>query len=157
MTRKTIHVGLIGYGTMGKAHSYAYRNLPLYYDNLPFRIDLAGVCSGRLSNAEQARDDLGYGYATDDYMQIIKDPTIEVVNICTPNNLHFDMLMAALAAGKHVYCDKPLVTNDREAAAVVKAARAAAAAGGIHQVALNNRFLPATLREIGRASCRERV
>ena len=81
MTKKTIHVGLIGYGAMGKAHSYAYRNLPLYYDNLPFRVNLAAVCSGHLATAERARDDLGYGYATDDYMRIIEDPAIEVVNI----------------------------------------------------------------------------
>ena len=146
MTKKTIHVGLIGYGAMGKAHSYAYRNLPLYYDNLPFRVNLAAVCSGHLATAERARDDLGYGYATDDYMRIIEDPAIEVVNICTPNNLHYDMLMAALAAGKHIYCDKPMVTNDQEAAAVVKAAQAASAAGKTHQVAFNNRFLTATLR-----------
>lgn len=143
---KTIHVGLIGYGTMGKAHSYAYRNLSLYYDNLPFRVKLVGVCSGHLANAERARDDLGYEYATDDYMKIIEDPTIEVVNICTPNSRHFEMIMAALAAGKHIYCDKPMVMNDQEAATVAAAVRTAAASGLVHQVALNNRFLPATLR-----------
>jgi hypothetical protein len=81
---KEIGIGLIGFGMMGKTHSYAYRNLPLYYRELPFRIRLVGVCSGHLANAEKARTDLGYTFATDDYRDILSRPDIDAVNICTP-------------------------------------------------------------------------
>lgn len=63
---KRINIGLVGYGGMGRAHSYAYRNLPLYYENLPFNARLRGVCSAHLANAQKACADLGYEYATDD-------------------------------------------------------------------------------------------
>jgi predicted dehydrogenase len=96
-----------------------------------------------LANAEFARDSLGYDYATDDYKELLSDNRIDVVNICTPNNLHYEMLTGAIAAGKHIYCDKPLVIDEKEAEAV---ANAAANAGLVCQVAFNNRFLPATLR-----------
>lgn len=140
---KELNIGVIGSGAMGKAHTYSYINMPLFYQDLPFKINLRGICSGRLSNAQKARDSLGYKYATDDYREILSDDRIDVVNICTPNNLHYQMLMDAIDAGKHIYCDKPLVTNRQEADEV---SEAAARSGLICQVAFNNRFMPAVMR-----------
>lgn len=140
---RQLNVGLIGYGFMGRTHSYAYRNLPLFYENLPFKVNLLGICSSRLENAEKARDQLGYEYAIDDYTRLIADKRIDIINVCTPNNLHFDILIKAIEAGKHIYCDKPLVISEEQAGLVVKAL---VGKDIIHQMAFNNRFLPAILR-----------
>lgn len=140
---REIGVGLVGYGAMGKAHSYAYLTLPLYYQNLPFKVRLAGVCSRRLEQAQKAQDDLGYTFATDDYETLLARPDVDVIDICTPNHLHYEMITKACAAGKHIYCDKPLAKNSEEAEAIV------AAIGDrplINQVAFNLRFLPAVMR-----------
>lgn len=146
--KKVYGVGLIGFGTMGKAHTYAYQTLPFYYSNLPFRIRLTGVCSGHRANAERAAADYGYARAYDNYRELLADPDIDIVNICTPNHLHKEMIVAAIQAGKHVYCDKPLVTSPAEADEVL-AALAQARENGlslINQAAYQNRFFPATLR-----------
>ena len=140
---KEIGIGLIGFGMMGKIHTYAYRNLPLYYRDLPFRVKLVGVCSGHLANACLARDELGYEFATDNYQEILDRSDIDVVNICTPNNLHHEMILAAIAAGKNIYCDKPLTVNSSQAAEIIDALEGRSL---IHQVALQNRFFPATMR-----------
>ena len=140
---REIGVGVIGYGAMGKAHSYGYKTLPLYYRQLPFRIKLVGVCSAHLENARSAKEDLGYEFATDHVEDILSRKDIDVINICTPNNLHKDIILMALRAGKHIYCDKPLVTSVEEAEAVLTETEKS---GLVNQVAFNNRFFPAVIR-----------
>ncbi len=140
---RKIGIGLVGYGFMGKTHSYAYKTLPLYYQNLPFQAELAGVCSRRLENAAGAARDLGYAFATDDFQKLLEHPGIDVIDICTPNNLHHSMVLAAAAAGKDIYCDKPLAVNEQQAGEMCDAVRSRKI---INQVAFNNRFLPATMR-----------
>ena len=104
---KEFGIGIIGYGFMGKAHTYAYRTMPLYYENLPFRIRLVGICNRTLEKAQRAKEDLGFEFATDDPNELFAADNIDIINICTPNNLHKDHVIGALKAGKHVYCDKP--------------------------------------------------
>ena len=140
---KEIGIGVIGAGMMGKTHSYAYRNLPLYYPNLPFRARLTGICSSHLANAEKLQADLGYAFATDDYQEILNSPDIDAVSICTPNNRHLEMILAAIQAGKHIYCEKPLVVNAAEADAVLQALDGHPL---VNQVVFHLRFYPATLR-----------
>jgi predicted dehydrogenase len=140
---REIGIGLVGYGAMGKVHSYAYRNMPLYYQELPFKVRLAGICSRRLEQAQKAKEDLGYAYATDDYDALLALPGVDIIDICTPNNLHHDMVLKAAAAGKHIYCDKPLAVNSQEARALVRAVQDQAL---INQIAFNLRFLPAVIR-----------
>lgn len=137
-------VGIIGYGFMGKIHSYAYRSLPFLYEPAPARIRFAAVCTAHEDSARKAAEQGGFESWTTDYRALIDNPAVQVVHVCTPNAAHRDACVAALQAGKHVYCDKPLARDVAEAEAIVAAADAAP--GVRHQMALQYRFLPATLR-----------
>lgn len=141
--RMKINVGMIGYGFMGKAHTYAYKAIPVYYPASGLEICLKAVCAGHISNAQKAAKEQGYLYATDDFDKIINDSDINVINICTPNSLHESIALKALKAGKHVYCDKPVAAT---AAGALRLAEAARAARGYSQCTFQNRFFPATLR-----------
>jgi predicted dehydrogenase len=140
---KEIGIGLIGYGAMGKAHTYGYKTLPLYYSKIPFKVKLVGVCSAHLTNAQAAKEDMGFEFATDNVEDIFAREDIDVVNICTPNNLHKDMIIKAIKSGKHVYCDKPMVISSEEAEEVILELKKN---NVINQVAFHNRFYPAIIR-----------
>jgi len=140
---QTFGVGIIGFGFMGRAHSYGHVNLPLYYDPAPCRTRLLGVATSRRETAEAAQQVLGFEIATADWRELLARSDIQIIHVCTPNKLHKDQVLAALAAGKHVYCDKPLCMNRAEAAEI---AAALPGARVTHQMVLHNRFHPATLR-----------
>jgi len=137
-------VGMIGYGFMGQIHTYAYQSIPFLYNPPPARIRLAAVCTAHEDTARRAADRAGYARAMTDYRQLIDDPAVDIVHVCTPNAAHAEACIAALSAGKHVYCDKPLARNVAEAEAIVSAADRSATS--THQMTFQNRFLPATLR-----------
>jgi predicted dehydrogenase len=140
---ETKKVGFIGFGFIGKVHACGYINLPMYYEPLPFRPVLSHVCTSRLETAQAGAETIGAPHAVTDYREITENPDIEIVHICTPNHLHQEALLSAMAHGKHIYCDKPLTATLAEAEAVV------AALPGYHgtaQMTLQNRFYPATLR-----------
>ena len=99
---KQIGIGVIGWGFMGRTHTFSIKTMPLHY-NLDFEPRLIGICSRRLEKAEQAAREQGFKYAVDDYHKLLADPEIDVVSICTPNNLHEQMALDAIAAGKNVY------------------------------------------------------
>ena len=140
---KEFGIGIIGYGFMGKAHTYAYRTMPLDYEDLPFRIRLVGICNRTLEKAQRAKEDLGFEFATDDPNELFAADNIDIINICTPNNLHKDHVIGALKAGKHVYCDKPLTATYEESEEILKVLGSTKA---ITQMAFQNRFFPATMR-----------
>lgn len=140
---RTIGIGIIGWGFMGRTHARAIQSIPLFYPGAGFRPVLAGVCSRRMESALEAQRQCGAGFVTDDYRALLARPEVEVVSICTPNDQHERMALDAIAAGKQVYIDKPLAMNAAAAGRIAQAARRA----GVHgQVALNNRFFPSTLR-----------
>ena len=140
---KQFSVGVIGWGFMGRTHTMALRNIPLFYPAAGFSVKLRGVCSRTTANAEKARDSLGFEYATGDYRDILNDPGIDVVSICTPNDRHEEMAIAALRAGKNIYIDKPLTVDYPSALRILRAAQGAP---GKVQLALHNRFFTATMR-----------
>ena len=140
---KTIGIGIIGWGFMGRTHPLAIRSLPLFYPDAGFEAKLIGVCSRTVSKAEKARDELGFEYATGDYRDLLRDPHIDVVSVCTPNDEHERMVIDALKAGKNVYVDKPLTVDYASARRILEAAKEAP---GKAQVALHNRFFTATMR-----------
>ncbi len=140
---QTIGIGVIGWGFMGKTHTHALRALPLFYPDIGFAPRLASVCSRHLAMAEQAKDQMGFAHATDDYRALLSRDDVQVVSICTPNEDHERMALDAIKAGKHIYLDKPVSTTYESA---LRIAQAAKDAGVIAQVVLNNRFWPATLR-----------
>ena len=139
----TLGVGMIGFGFIGKAHAFAYKSIPLFYDPVPVRTRLVGVATSRPETAAQAAENGGFQFGTADWRELIDRDDIHIINICSPNSLHLEQLLAALAAGKHIYCDKPLVVNAAEAAQVEAAL---ARYRGIGQMTLHSRFYPATLR-----------
>ncbi|MGE5558492.1 MAG: Gfo/Idh/MocA family protein [Bacillota bacterium] len=140
---KEMRVGIIGFGFMGKTHTYGYKTIPLYYQNLPYKIKLIGVCDAVPEVAEQARNLLDFEFATANPDEILRRDDINVVNVCTPNIYHKEAVLKALQAGKNVYCDKPLAANFKEAEEIVAILQKYK---GITQMALQYRFFPATIR-----------
>ncbi len=140
---KEFGVGMIGFGFMGKAHTFGYKTIPLYYENLPFRTRLVGVCTAHMITAEKAKSLHGFEFATTDYHEILNRSDIDIVHICTPNVFHKDAVISALKAGKHVYCEKPLTTNYADAQEILSLLDDRSL---ITQMTFQNRFLPAVMR-----------
>jgi len=136
-------VGMVGYGFIGKVHTYGYRNMSLYYDNLPFKVRLVGVCTSRMETAQKAKEQGGFVFATTDYKDLLSRKDIQIIDCSLPNYLHKDVVVAALKAGKHVYCEKPLALNLREANEIYEVAKDS---GVRHQVTFQYRFIPAIMR-----------
>jgi len=140
---KTVNVGVIGGGFMARTDVHGYINLHLYYDPVPVKFRLHTICHRTPEKAEQARVSLGFERATTDFGEVTESPEIDIVHICTPNNLHQEELLSAMAHGKHIYCHKPLVVNMAEAKEIEKSLPSYE---GTAQMVFNYRFLPATIR-----------
>lgn len=120
----TIRIGLIGTGFMGKAHAIAYHAAPAVFAlSTDIQCELLAEVDADLA-ATQARA-LGFRRSTDDWQALVRDPKVDVVDICSPNYLHKEMALAAIAAGKHVYSEKPLALNAAEALEMTEAAERA--------------------------------
>ena len=131
--KRTIGVGLIGSGFMGKAHALGFATASRVFD-LPFEVDLAVLADADAALANRAGKALGFRRSTGNWRDLLADPEIGIIDITTPNALHREMALAAIAAGKHVYCEKPLAPSSAEARQM---ADAAAAAGLATQVGFN--------------------
>lgn len=143
MSTKSLGIGIVGYGFIGRVHAWAHRSLPFFYSPLPCETRLVGVCTSRSRTGEAARQEAGFEFATTNPAELLSHPEIDAIHCCTPNDAHAELLVAALKAGKHVYCDKPLTRTLAEARNVSVAARDAAS---IHRMTFHYRFAPATLR-----------
>ena len=119
-----INVGLIGTGFMGKAHVFGFATARRVFD-LPvdFHMEMVADASDALASA--AGKSLGFARHTADWRDIITDPDIGLVNITAPNALHQEIALAAIAAGKHVYCEKPLAPTMQDAREMTLAAEQA--------------------------------
>lgn len=139
---KTLNVGLIGAGFMAKAHSLAYATMPMFFwpvPAIPVRKVIADVTQ---EQATEAALRFGYLSSTGDWRHVIEDPTIDIVDISVPNDLHAEIAIAAAAAGKHIICEKPLARTSAEAKQMLDAVEKA---GVIHMVAFNYRRTPAVV------------
>ncbi len=136
-------IGLVGFGNMGKTHAYAVKNLPFFYPGVSFRAAIAGVCVTDPARASDyaAQYDLGTPAASFD--QLLALPGVDVIDICTPNNTHYDLICRALEAGKHVLCEKPLCVTPEEARDI---ARREAQSGLTCGMVFNNRFMAPIMR-----------
>ena len=110
-SKKNYSIGLVGYGGIGKTHTVNWRNLHLYYSDLPVNLVLQGAAARTDESAQKAVEEGGYSYGTTDYRELISDPEIDLIDICTPNDLHYEVFMAALESGKDIYIEKPLALN----------------------------------------------
>lgn len=140
----TLGVGIAGFGFIGKVHAYGYLNIPLFYDPPPARVKLVGVCTSKPETAQKAAEQGGFEFGATRFEDLLEREDIHIINICTPNQLHRDQVIAALEAGKHVYCDKPLTTSAAAAREIMQAAQAHPAQA--HGMAFHMRFIPATIR-----------
>ena len=119
-----LRIGLIGSGFMGKAHVFGFATAARVFD-LPYGVELHTLADVTLAGAQAAAAGFGFAHATDRWQDLIENPDIDVVDITAPNALHKEMAMAAIAAGKHVYCEKPLAPLARDAEEMAIAAEAA--------------------------------
>ncbi len=138
-TRRTLAVGLIGYNFMGKAHSNAWRQAPRFF-NLPASIRLKTICGRNRAAVKKAATKLGWENAQTDWRHVIDDSEIDVVDICTPNDTHCEIAIAAAQAGKAILCEKPLARNVDEAEKMMRAVKRARV---VNMVCHNYRRVPA--------------
>ncbi|WP_434971431.1 Gfo/Idh/MocA family protein [Micromonospora peucetia] len=133
---------MVGYAFMGAAHSQAWRTVNRVYD-LPARARMALICGRDAGKVADAADRLGWEAYTTDWRDLIASDDIDVVDVCTPGDSHAEIALAALAAGKHVLCEKPLANTVAEARAMAAAAATARAAGVRSMCGFNYRRVPA--------------
>ena len=137
---KTLGVGLVSVGWMGRLHSHAYLETAYHYPDLGVRAKLVVAADPDESARQHALDVLGYAETSSDYRAILEHPDVEVVSICSPNFLHHEIAMAAIAAGKPFWIEKPMGRGASESSEI---ARAASAAGLVSSVGFNYRHAPA--------------
>ena len=118
---KNIGIGLIGAGFMGKCHALAFGAVKAVFGDVP-RPKLEMLCDISLAKAQDAAARFGFARATDDWRALVEDPKVDLVSVTTPNALHHEMALAAVAAGKHVYCEKPMAVTLGQAEAMADAA-----------------------------------
>lgn len=140
--RPQLRVAMIGYGFMGAAHSQGWRTAPRFFD-LPAEPVMSVIVGRDAVRVEDARRRFGWQRAETDWRAVIDDPDIDVVDICTPGDSHAEIAIAALDAGKHVLCEKPLANTVAEAEAMTAAAERAAARGSRSMVGFSYRRVPA--------------
>ena len=118
---KPIGVGVIGTGFMGKAHSIAYSASASVFGT-GLRPILQIVCDLSPERASQRATDLGFSRYTDRWQDVVNDPKVELISVCTPNDTHSEISIAALQAGKHVWCEKPMASTLEESKKMLDAA-----------------------------------
>jgi predicted dehydrogenase len=137
---KTLRVGLIGYKFMGKAHSNAWRQVNRFFPDLPAAVELSTLCGRDPVALERARQILGWQRGETDWRKMIADPQIDIVDICTANDTHAEIAIAAAKAGKAILCEKPLARTISEATRMVAAVKKAKV---VNMVCHNYRRIPA--------------
>jgi predicted dehydrogenase len=121
---KTLGIGLIGSGFMGRAHALAFRTVSGVFD-LPAAPTLEILADTNAEKAAHAAASLGFRRSTADWQALVNDPAVDIVAITTPNALHKPMSLAAIAAGKHAYCEKPRAVTAADARDMAEAAEKA--------------------------------
>lgn len=141
--RPPLRVGMVGYAFMGAAHSQGWRTVGHVFD-LPRRPVLAVLCGRDGAAARAAAERHGWAAVETDWRALIARDDIDLVDICTPGDSHAEIAVAALAAGKHVLCEKPLANTVAEAESMTRAAEEAYGRGQVAMVGFNYRRVPAT-------------
>lgn len=121
---KELGIGLIGCGFMGKCHALAYRAASATFGgDVKARLEL--LCDADPETAARAAQQFGFARSTNDWRALVADPAVDLVSVTVPNALHREMVLGAIAAGKHVYCEKPMALTLEDAGEMTEAARRA--------------------------------
>lgn len=142
MAGNELRVAMIGHAFMGRAHSQAWRTVGGIFE-LPLEPRMTVICGRHRDAVERARRLLGWEEAVTDWRAVIERSDIDVVDICTPGASHVEIAVAALEAGKHVICEKPMANTVEEAKRMCAAAARARENGVRSMVAFNYRRVPA--------------
>ncbi len=140
--RGALAVAMVGHSFMGRSHSQAWRTAPRFFD-LPLHPVMKVVVGRDAGRAAAAADALGWQESSADWQATIARDDVDLVDICTPGDSHAEIAVAALRAGKHVLCEKPLANTVAEAQEMAAAARAARADGVVAMVGFTYRRVPA--------------
>ncbi|MER7868356.1 Gfo/Idh/MocA family oxidoreductase [Streptomyces cellulosae] len=138
-----LRIGMVGYAFMGAAHSQGWRTVGRVFE-LPLRPEMAVICGRDADAVRTAAGRHGWAEAETDWRALVERDDIDLVDICTPGDSHAEIALAALAAGKHVLCEKPLANTVAEAEAMARAAQEARDRGQAAMVGFNYRRVPAT-------------
>jgi len=139
MTKKSLNIGLVGYGFMGRTHSNAFAKVNQFFD-LPYRPVLQAVCARDAAKVAAFAEQWGYASTETDWRKLVERPDIDLVDIASPNDTHAEIAIAAAAAGKMVLCEKPLGRTAAESMHMVEAVENA---GVPNMVWYNYRRVPA--------------
>ena len=137
--KKHLNIGLVGYGFMGRTHSNAFRQAPVFFD-LPWQPVLKAVAARNAERVKSFAENWGYESYHADWRELVARPDIDLIDIASPNDTHHEIAIAAAKAGKMVMCEKPLGRNAKEASEMVAAVEAAGVPNGVWY---NYRFVPA--------------
>ena len=111
---KQLNVGIVGYKFMGRAHSNAWLKAPLFFD-LPAKPVLKTACGRQENSLKEFAQKWGWEKTETDWKKLVSSPDIDIVDIALPQNLHYEIALAAAKEGKHIFCEKPLAMNRRQA------------------------------------------
>jgi predicted dehydrogenase len=137
--RRRVGVGVIGFGWLGQAHSRSLLRIPTLFPDRDFDPELVACADTMPERIDDAVQSFGFGRGTSDWQELISDPAIDVIVIAAPNMLHVELVEAAAAAGKHVFCEKPVGGTPEQ---TVRAEKAVRDAGVISGVGYNYRWAP---------------
>ena len=139
-TKKPLNIGLVGYGFMGRTHTHGYKRVNDFFPELAYRPVLKAVCGRSAEGTQAFADQWGYESIETDWRKLIERKDIDAIDICTPNNSHAEIAIAAAKAGKMILCEKPLSMNTAEGHKMVEAVESA---GVLNTVWYNYRRVPA--------------
>lgn len=137
--KEKINIGIIGSQFMGRAHTNGWYDVGKFYD-LPYEVVLHTACSVDHSAKSDFADKYGWRHFEPSWEKLVADPDIAVIDICTPNDIHMPIAVAAAKAGKHVVCEKPIAMNADEARQMEEAS---IETDVVNMVAFNYRRVPA--------------
>merc|ERR1711965_397536 len=120
MSKKPVRIGVVGYGFMGRTHSNAYSQLDHFFNTE--HVPVKQVICGRSEDKVKAfAEKWGYFDTETDWRELVKRDDVDAIDICTPNNSHFDIAMAAIENGKMILCEKPLALDGKQGIQMVEA------------------------------------
>jgi predicted dehydrogenase len=145
--RPQLRIGMVGAGVIAGVHSLALRMVPLHYAALPVEPRLVAICDVVRPMAENVAAQYGYERVMDDWRAVVESPDVDVVCVCIPPVINEEVVTAAAAAGKHIFCEKPLAMNAESAGRMLEACRSADV---LHGIGFPYRWTPAmrTIRQL---------